>query len=228
MRKISQLVNKNIFRDGLYYLFSPTPPKKSDEPPPLITISREMGAGGRPIAYLVARKLGDPWRVYHKEIVDEIAKEANLEKKLIKEFEEKEISLIDQFIADFFGKRYLSMDFYYKNLVKVLTAIGAHGYAIILGRGASHLFPHALRVRIISQKEQRIAWEMEFEKISRKEAEKRIEESDKKRVGFIKALYDCDPGEAHHYDLVIKTGLDLSINDTADLIVRIAKRRFKL
>ncbi len=69
---------------------------------------------------------------------------------------------------------------------------------------------------------------MEYEKISEKEAIKRIEESDKKRVEFIKTLYQHDPRKAHHYDLVIRTGPNLSIEDAADMIARVAKRRFKL
>ena len=43
---------------------------------PLITLSREMGAGGKPIAKIVAKKLGRKWKVYHEEIVDKIAEEA--------------------------------------------------------------------------------------------------------------------------------------------------------
>lgn len=228
MRKIDNLINKNIFQDRLYYLFSSNPPKKSGGPPPLITISREMGAGGKPIAYLVAKKLGKPWQVYHKEIVEEIAKEAKLERELINEIEEKQTPLIEQFIADLFGKRYLSLNSYQRHLIKIIAEIGKKGYAIIVGRGADYLLPHTLKIRIICEMQQRIAWEMEFENISRQEAIRRIEESDKNRVEFIKTLYGHDPRKAHHYDLVIRTGADLSIEDATDLIVRIAKRRFKL
>lgn len=74
---------------------------------------------------------------------------------------------------------------------------------------------------------QRIQWLMEFEKVSKKEAINRIEESDQKRVEFIKSLYQHDPRKAHHYDLVIRTDSNLSIEDAADLIVMMAKKRFK-
>ena len=91
---------------------------------PLITISRETGSGGRPIAYLVAKKLGRPWKVFHKEIIDDLAKGTHLEKKLVKEIDENKIPLIEEVIGDFFGKRYLNLSNYYKHLVEILTTIG--------------------------------------------------------------------------------------------------------
>lgn len=75
---------------------------------------------------------------------------------------------------------------------------------------------------------QRIKWMMEFEKISEKEAVQRIEDSDEKRIEFVRTVFQHDPRKAHHYDIVIRTGQNLSIEDAADLIVRMAKRRFKL
>lgn len=76
---------------------------------PLITISQERDSGGKIIAYQVTKKLGGRWRVYHKEIIDEIAKNAHLKKELIQEIDEKKLFLIDQIIDDFFGKKYLSL-----------------------------------------------------------------------------------------------------------------------
>lgn len=217
--KVFELVNKNL---TLFNFF-----KKSEKKVlPLITISREMGAGGKPIAHLVAKKLGKKWRVYHKDLIDKIAKKAHLEKQLIKEIDEKNIPMIDKIIADFFGKRYPSLAVYHKNLVKVLSEISQRGYAIIIGRGANFLLPQAFNVRIIASMDQRIKWQMEFEKISKKEAIKRITKSDKQRLDFIQSLYQHDIRKAHHYDLIIRTGKNLPIDLAADLIVLAAKKRF--
>ncbi len=51
---------------------------------------------------------------------------------------------------------------------------------------------------------------------------------DEERIDFIKTVYNHDPRKAHHYDLVIRIGPNLSIEDAADLIVHLAKKRFKL
>lgn len=221
--KIFQLINKNL----VSLLKSPSTGKKNKQPK-VITISREMGSGGRPIAYLVEKKLGKDWKVYHKEIIEKIAKQAKLEKALIKEIDERRVSLIDELIGDIFGRRYPSLNTYYKHLIKVVTEIGQRGNAIIVGRGAEYILPHALKVRVICEMEQRIKWEIEFEKLSRDQAINRIKKSDDTRSVFIQTVYKHDPRKAHHYDLVIRTGPNLSIEDAAELIVRAAKRRFKI
>ena len=225
MKRIFDLINKNISLDFL------TGKKRTvplDQELPLITISREMGSGGRPIAYLVAEKLGRPWQVFHKEIIDQIAKEIHLENSLIKEIDENRIPFIEEVIGEFFGKSYVSLSNYYKHLVKILSTIGHRGFAIIVGRGANYLFPHALKVRMICETDQRIKWEMEFEHLSKAQAIRHIEESDRKRSDFERAVYNHDVKKAHHYDLVIRTGPRLGIEAAADLIVFMAKRRFKI
>ncbi len=227
MDKIWQLIEKNLAK----FKFSPPPilsPSKIKTELPVITISREMGAGGHPIAELVVKKLGPPWKLYHEELVDKIAKSARLQKELILEVDERKRPMIEELVYDILGKRYLSLSKYYRYLVKTLAAIGKRGYAVIVGRGANFILKDALKIRVICDMEQRIKWEIEFEKISREEAIRRIEQSDKKRYEFVKTLFNHDIRKAHHYDLVIKTSKDLSIYDAAEAIVMIAKRRFRL
>lgn len=224
MKKIFQIINKNIEK----FLLFKEKKSLSTQSLPLITISREKGSGGRIIAYQVAKKLGKRWRVYHKEIINHIARDTHLEKQLIKEIDEKKLSLIDQIVADFFGKKYLSLTRYQKLLAQTIAKIAQRGYAVIVGRGAEYLAPYALKVRIICEMEQRIEWMMRFEKMTRKQAIKSIEKSDKERYEFIKSLYNHDIRKAHHYDLVIRTSKNLSINDAASIITLATKRRFKL
>jgi len=223
MKRLYELIQKNLSFDKVSELFGK---QLSKDQLPLITISREKGSGGRPIAHLVAKKLGYPWKVYHEEIVNEIVEKTHLETQLVKEVDEANIPLIDEIVADFFGRRYLNLSGYYKELIKILSTIGHRGHAVIVGRGADYLFPHALKIRIICEMDQRIKWMREFEKITRDEAVRRIDESDKKRIEFVETVFKHDPRKAHHYDLVVRTGTSLSIEDAADLIVRLAKRRF--
>lgn len=74
---------------------------------------------------------------------------------------------------------------------------------------------------------QRIAWLMQYEHMTRREAMAKVEKSDEQRGDFVEALFRHDQKKAHHYDLVIRTGPNLSIENAADLIVFEAKRRFK-
>ena len=188
MRKFFQLINQNLTRLSFFKNKS-----RSSSILPVITISREKRAGGRTIAYMVAKKLGRPWKVYHKEIIDEIAKKEKLEKKLIEEIDEKRLSAVDQLINDFFGKRYLSLTRYYKSLVKVISEITHRGYAIIVGRGADYLIPHALKIRILGDMEHRINIAMKYDKLSRQKAIEFLKKCDEERDEFIKNLHHHDP-----------------------------------
>lgn len=223
MKRIFQLINKNLSS-----LITGSLVEKNKKYPSVITISRERGSGGRLIAYLVAKKLGKNWKVYHKEIIEEIAHKTHLEKKIIKELDEQQIPLIEGLIGEIFGKRYPTFSSYYKNLVRIVSTIGQLGNVIIIGRGAEYIVPHALKIRIICEMEQRIKWEMEYEHLTRKQSIDRIEKSDIARSDFIKTLYHHDTKKAHHYDLVIRTGPNLSLEEAAELIVHAAKRRFRI
>lgn len=224
MKKIFQLINSNLQRLFNFQKNNTSLVKNS----PLITISREKGSGGRIIAQLIAKKLGPPWRVYHEEIIEEIAKDSNLEKELIKEIDEKKLSLIEEMINDFFGKKYLSLTRYQKLLTQTIAKIAQRGYAVIVGRGAEYLAPYALKIRVICEMEQRIKNLMKYENLTRDQAINLIEKSDKERADFIRTLYHHDVRKAHHYDVVIRTNQNLSVEDAAEIIILAAKRRFRL
>ena len=187
MKRIFELINRNLFVDKIREMLRKEPSTTHDLP--LITISREMGSGGRPIAHMVAKKLGKPWKVYHEEIVDEIAKQTKLEKLLVKEIDEKRLPLIEEMIGDIFGRRYMNFESYHKHLIKILLSVGHLGSAIIMGRGAHYLFPHALKVRLIAEMPQRLKWITQFEHVSQFEAAKRIDRSDKERGEFERTVY---------------------------------------
>ena len=202
--------------------------QQSNGPLPLITISREMGSGGKSVANLIASYLGKPWMVYDHEQIDKIAKNKQLEEKLAQSIDHKKLPLADIIIAKTFGKRFPHLSGYQRHLIRVMTLVGLKGYAIILGRGGNFLFPHALNIRMICQFDQRITWQMTYEHISRSEAVKRIEESDKERKEFVHSLFNHNHCKAYHYDLAIRTGSDITIEDAANTIIELAKRKFKI
>jgi len=223
MKGFFDLVNKNVEETSSRHLYSNAYFKL-----PIITISREKGSGGRPIAYFIAKKLKSPWRVYHKDIVDEIADETALDPELVEELDEHQLSAIKELVSSIFGKQYLSLNSYHKHLLHILASIGARGHAIIIGRGANFLFPDALKVRIVSPMEDRIRAMIKYEHISSKEAKTQIEKSDKERGEFNASLFQHDQQKAHHYDLVIRTGKDIDVEDATDVIIALAKKKFKL
>ncbi|MEK7177226.1 MAG: cytidylate kinase-like family protein [Patescibacteria group bacterium] len=197
-------------------------------PLPLITISREMGSGGKSTANLIASQLGEPWKVYDLELINKIAKNKGFEEELVRSIDSKRLPLADIITAKTFGKRLSHLSGYQRHLIRVMTLVGLKGYAIILGRGANFLFPQALNIRMICLLDQRITWQMTYEHISRPEAVRRINNSDKERREFVESLFNHNHCKAYHYDLVIRTGSDITIEDAANIIIDLAKRKFKI
>lgn len=223
--KIFELINKNLQSPFHFNFLRKTEGNKNI---PIITISREKGAGGRIIAAKLAKKLGRRWDYYHRDIVDKIAEQTNITPEQVKKVDEKDISYLEGILGSWVGQEYLSMDNYAKSLMKVLADIGKEGYAIIVGRGANFLFKDALKIRVIADEEQRIKWVMAYEKLSKKQAADLIKKSDANRKNFVVNLYGQDPENPKHYDLVIKTGNNLGVDEAVDLIARLAIKRFHL
>jgi len=224
MKKLFELINRNVLTSKMADFISH---ESKGAKHPIITISREFGAGGSIVAKKVALKLGKDWKIYHKEIVEEIAREANLEKKLIREVDERHVPLIDELADDFFGRRYLSLHSYARHLLKILSVIGLRGNAIIIGRGAHFLFPGALKVRVIADINYRVQTIVKYEKVSEKRAIALVNKKDNDRNEFNRSLYKQNQHKAHHYDAVIKLSENLTIDDAVKIIVDLAKRRFK-
>lgn len=227
MRRFFELIEKNLFLSKISKKVS-FGKKNSIVNKPIITLSREFGSSGSVIAEKVAKKLGKKWKAYHSEIVDKIAKDANLEKQIIDKVDESDIPIINQIIGDFFGKKYVNLSNYSKHLIKIISAIAARGYAVIVGRGSNFLIPSSLKVRIVTDMDQRIQTVMKFRKVTKERAILMIQSSDKKRSEFTKQLFNHSNRNAYHYDIVIKSGGLLKDDDLVDTIVYLAKKKFRL
>lgn len=225
MKRIYQLINANVDLWNVFNFFKKEQVEKNN---PLITISREFGSSGSMIAQNVAKMLGRRWKLYHEQIVDQIAKETQLDKTIINEVDESKMPFIEEIIDDFFGMQRLSLSSYWKHLSKILLSFKKRGYAIIVGRGGEFIFPDGLNVRILGDMDYRIKTIMKHRKVSREKAKEMIEIADKKRVEFTRFLFHHDPRKAHHYDLTIRTSDQLSPQEAIRIIVNVARRRFKL
>jgi cytidylate kinase len=94
-----------------------------------------------------------------------------------------------------------------------------HGYA-------GHLLladiPHVLKVRVLAQMNARIEMVSRLEKISPREATKRIEEEDRQRSHWTRAIYGQDITDPRLYDLVVQIG-PMTLDDACDVICSAAR-----
>lgn len=199
----------------------------------VITISRQLGSGGRRIAEALGEILGFP--VYDKEILEILAKESGwYQKKMFEVLDERVRDQIDELLAGLLPREFRqpSQYTYFHHLPKVISTLSQTD-CIILGRGAHLLLPDSLKVRIEASMKTRVENMIHFEKLTKEEAKKKIMDSDKSRERFIRHIISLFPGKCSWikdrlmYDLVINTD-HFKIKDATSIIMEAAKIKFDL
>ena len=190
--------------------------RTSDGLGPVITISRQLGSGGRKVAERLAEILD--WSLFDKELVEFMAKNASVRKKVVESFDERTISELEVLARSIMGEHEMGGFLYSKHLARVVLAIARHGNAIILGRGAGCILKDSLHVRIHASEEQRIENLMRFEGWTHEHALEQMRHSDRERAAFTWKMHRHDVTDCSFYDLVIKTD-DFDIEGTARIII---------
>jgi cytidylate kinase len=183
-----------------------------------IAIAREAGALGTSVARAVSERLG--WPVYDKELVERIAQDMGLRPALVESVDERRRSWLLEAVEGFTSAPSPSELTYVRRLVQTLLSLGAHGECIIVGRGATLVLPQetTLRVRLVGEPEDRIEATRKRLSLSRGEAQRWVEETDRERVRFGKEHFQKDLRDAALYDLVLNSSR-WSIAECADFII---------
>ncbi|NIM06079.1 MAG: hypothetical protein GTO55_07245 [Armatimonadetes bacterium] len=204
--------------------------QEADEPAParVITISRQLGAGGRRVGEALAEKLGCP--MYDKEILEILARRpsASYQGKMFEALDERAQNEIESIMYTFMGR--VDKHTYLFLLPKTVLTLAQHD-CIILGRGAHLFLPDSLRVRVEASLKTRIANMVHFEGMSEEEARKEITRSDRSRARFVRQVAAILPPKycwdrtCRMYDLTINTD-HFSMADAASMIILAAEKRF--
>lgn len=192
---------------------------------PTICFSREFGALGGEVGRIVAARLG--FRYYAQELVDEIARHANVTRRVVESLDERTQSWIDEWVAKMMeGGAFAGSD-YLRNLSAVVLTLGRHGRGVIIGRGAHLILDPArtLRVRCYCDLEQRVRYISERDGMTPSEARAKIRRVDSERVAFYRQHFRVDVADPIHFDLLLNTGV-LSLADCAEIVERAFTARF--
>lgn len=164
----------------------------------IITISREMGSGGIPIAHKVAEELG--YQLIDGEAIMAAAGAYGLSPEAVEQADEKPPHFVDTLDS----KQFLDL-----HLIELIILEAAlKGNVVIYGRGGQDLLKDinsVLRTRIIAPFEDRVERWSEREWLDPDRARYLVRKSDQQRAGFIKYYFDRDWEDSVHYDLTINT-----------------------
>lgn len=201
----------------------------------IITVSRQIGAGGAEVARRVADALG--WRLVDNELVDQIAARAGLSPAEVRDREETAPGFLERLIRMLTkstpellnppADRVPELE--EAHLVKVTESVVADvardGRVVMVGRAASAVLSRdrdALHVKIVAPRPVRIDAVMARLGIDATAAAAEVERSDANRQRYHQTYYERDWNDAAHYHMVLNTAA-LGLAETAATIVGRAK-----
>lgn len=223
-RSFEQLVNQQIARWQREQQAAQAPVAEASQFP-TICFSREFGALGGEIGRIVAARLG--FRYYAQELVDEIARQANVTRRIVESLDERTQSWVDEWVVKMMEGGAFAASDYLRNLSAVVLTLGRHGRGVIIGRGAHLILEPArtLRVRCYCDLEQRVGYIAERDGMSPDEARAKIRRVDSERVAFYRQHFKTDVADPRHFDLLLNTG-SLPLSDCSELVERAFAARF--
>lgn len=192
---------------------------------PFITVAREPGSGGAPIAKRVAEKLN--FEFIDEQIIDEISHSTKRRKAIIEEIDEKSRTKIADIVHSVMNIEYVDDATYVSELIRVVLTYAYKGKTVILGRGANFYTPFAkgLHVNVVAPYEVRVRRAMDFEGHTKDKAKEVISDVDKERRNFVKQYFKKDIDKNNSYDITINTTY-FRVEEAADVIVEAFKRKF--
>jgi cytidylate kinase len=183
-----------------------------------IALTREAGCPGTTVAREVGTRLG--WPVYDHELLERIAQEMGLRVALLEAIDERRQNWILEALETFSAMPFVSENSYVRHLLQAVLSLGVLGECIIVGRGAPQILPRetTLRVRLVGELRDRIAAVSDRLGVSREEAARQVEQTDRERTRFIEDRFGADPNDPRLYDLLLNTSR-WNPGECADLIV---------
>ena len=205
----------------------------------VITISRQFGAGGITIGKMIAESLG--YTFADNDILQRVAKEANVSTHWIESFEKEAGSKLSRLISSMVSKRfldrvladergYLDEQIYLDYLVLIIAQFADEGDVVILGRGSQYILndhPDAVHILLVNEFENRVKFMMERYEMSRKKAERTVVSEDRRRVSLYKRLGKSDYEDPQLYHMVLNMGR-LDLETGRDMVCKLVEHKLAL
>jgi cytidylate kinase len=205
----------------------------------VITISRQFGAGGITLGKMIAESMG--YTFADSDIIQRVAKEANVSTHWIESFEKEAGSKLSRLISGMVSKRwldriladergYLDEKIYLDYLVLIVAQFADEGDVVILGRGSQYILddhPDAVHILLVNEFENRVKFMTERYEMTRRKAERTVISEDRRRISLYKRLGKSDYESPQLYHLVLNMGR-LDLETARDMVCKLAMRQTEM
>lgn len=194
----------------------------------VITISREYGSGGGTLAELLSRRLG--WKLVNESLLVEVAKRAKIEPEVAARYDECVDPWFHRLVkglwqggyeglATTVDTRTMDSEAMVKITGEIIREAAELGKCVIVGRGAQCILRQrhdVFHVSVFGPHQQKLQ-RMRDRLAPGTDADRFMEETDRRRAAFIRRFYGEDWKDRRLYHLVISSVL--GIETVADTII---------
>lgn len=205
---------------------------QASNPHYVITISRQIGSGGRQIGRILAQRLGIAY--YDKDILSQAAEGTGLGPNVFDRTDERKgffrhiFGAVQPFIGggDYYASQ-LSDESLFKIQSGVIRKVAAERSCVFVGRAADFILKDNANIATIfiaANTEDRTRRVMDEMKVDFKTALDIIDENDEQRSGYYNFFTTGTWGNADSYDLCINSSV-LGIEDTVAMILEFIHKK---
>ena len=196
----------------------------------VITITRQFGSMGRPIAKRMAEMLGIEY--YDRDLVDQAAEKLNLPVSVINEVEEKANSLAKnpffRMASPLGSGTTTTQDKNFEAQQNIIKFLAEKETCIIVGRCADFTLSemeNAIHIYIYASYEARLEHCIKDLGMEETEARRMMAAVDKARESYHVNFTGYTPDDKSHKDILIDSSL-LGVEGTAEYLVELVKKKF--
>jgi hypothetical protein len=180
---------------------------------PFVTISRQVGAGGRSLARALLVELERQpseiyhgWQVFDRSLCEKLVKEPSLRHSLNKLWSEEYHSEVESLILTLLGSA-TAQPAAAQQLFGAIRKVATIGKVIIVGRGGSCIagsLPQGVHLRLTASEPNRIK-RMNLSSLSQSEAIKAVRRQEKMRTRLLRSYFQEDISNPLLYDAIWNT-----------------------
>ncbi|MCI6886232.1 MAG: cytidylate kinase-like family protein [Lachnospiraceae bacterium] len=191
-----------------------------------ISITREFGSLGRPIARSLSEKLGIEF--YDRDIVEEVSKQLNMPVSRVSDSEEKAHHRLFSCMFPLGTDEEYIQDMIFDVQKDIILDLAERSSCIIVGRCSDYLLENRqnhINIFIYAPYAKRLENCINSLDMTEEQAKKMILRVDRARASYHKRYAGFAPGDPKHKQLMMDSSL-LGVEGTSDLIAQMVKLKF--
>jgi hypothetical protein len=183
---------------------------------PCITISRQTGAGSKPVCEKLIHIMdeysefeGVKWAFFDRNLIERVLEDHNLPKQISEFMQEGKYKHLSSTVYELLGLKPAEWTLVHQTTDTILQ-LARMGNVVIVGRGANVItakLKNTFHVRLIASMEKRVEHIKDLMGFTEKEALQHIKKEDENRKKYIKSYFHADVEDPLLYHMIVNTDL---------------------